>query len=392
MTTEELLRVAQLMRSASRENAGVFAAASGLSRKLAKQPHLLLKVFAGEDEHSAADLAEWNGLAVHTSRILPPAVFSYTPGLIKAVQDFHPHIVHQHGLWTYPSFVSRYLARRNGARIIISIHGMLTTWALQHRTRRKRVAFCLYERKNLESADCIHALTSAEMSEIRAMDIKTPICVIRNGVKTNSLLRNQREFQRDTQSRTLLYVGRLHKIKGLVELLEGWALYRAHAKGEAWRLRIVGWGEAEFTEILKAVVRNLGIDSTVEFAGPKFGDELLGEYSRADGFVLTSHSEAMPMAVLEAWASELPVIMTQGCGLPEGLVSGAAIKTSITPRDIAAAMATLTALPQRKREEMGRAGRALVEERYSWQTSAQAFADVYDWLAGRGAKPECVHS
>lgn len=120
------LRVAQLMRSASRSDAGVFIAASGLSRGLAEYADLNLEVFAVEDEHTAADLPQWNSIPVHTFPIRPPALFSYAPGLAKAVQDFKPHIVHQHGLWTYPSLVARRLAKKSRARVIVSVHGMLT--------------------------------------------------------------------------------------------------------------------------------------------------------------------------------------------------------------------------------------------------------------------------
>lgn len=246
------------------------------------------------------------------------------------------------------------------------------------------MALWLYERKNLASADCIHPLTPIEVDEVRAMGIQTPICVIPNGVETPATTSHKHDRERAPGSRKLLYVGRLHAKKGIQELLQGWALYKAGAggaEGEEWRLKIVGWGEDEFRDKLRAAVAELGIGSSVEFAGPKFGDDLLTAYAQADGFVLTSHSEAMPMTVLEAWESRLPVIMTPDCGLPEGFARGAAIRTSVAPQDIAGAIVALV-----------RAGRDLVEKRYSWQSAARSFPAVYSWLAGHGQKRDCVIS
>ncbi len=362
---EKPLRVAQLMRSASRSYAGVFVAARGLSLALARDPNLRLEVFAVKDAHTETDRPQWESIPVHGFPMLPLAAFSYAPRLAKAVQYFQPHIVHQHGLWTYPSLVARRLAKRSRARVIVSVHGMLTPWALQHGARRKRVALWHYERKNLASADCIHALTPIEVDEVRAMRIQTPICVIPNGVETPATTSHKHDRERAPGSRELLYVGRLHAKKGIQELLQGWALYKAGAEGEEWRLKIVGWGEDEFRDKLRAAVAELGIGSSVEFAGPKFGDDLLTAYAQADAFVLTSHSEAMPMTVLEAWEFGLPVIMTPDCGLLEGFDWGAAIRTSVAPQDIAGAIAALVRMPQEARHEMGRTGRALAQERHS---------------------------
>ena len=388
------LHIAQLMRSASRGNAGVFVAASGLSRALAQHVGLELAVFAVRDEHTEADRGQWGKLPLHAFPLLGPAAFSFAPGLGRAVRDFKPHIVHQHGLWTYPSLVTQRMAKRHNASVIISVHGMLTPWALQHGAKKKKVALRLYEQNNLASADCIHALTPPEVDEIRALGIKTPICLVNNGVALEDNGSDSEPTGRERPEKgELLYVGRLHAIKGISELLQGWAIYKAKCEGakkRQWRLKIVGWGDEPYRDKLLAMIAELDIGESVDLVGPQFGDDLLAAYKNADAFVLTSHSEAMPMAILEAWASGLPVIMTEECGLPEGYALGAAMKTSTHPQEIAKTLADMAQMSKDSRRKMGSAGRALVEERYSWQSVARSFAAVYEWLAGRGAKPDCV--
>ena len=385
------LRVAQLMLSASRKNAGVFVAASGLSRALDQRPDLSLEVFAGRDEYTEDDRTQWRDIPVHTFPMQPPVSFGFALGMAKAVRDFNPHILHQHGVWAYPSLITRKLSKKKRTRVLISVHGMLTPWALRHQAWKKRLALRLYEKRNLADADCIHALTVAEVDEMRNLGFRAPICLIPNGVEVVKTIRGRKKDT--TGSRILLYVGRLHPIKGIEELLHGWAIYIKGVDGggtQKWHLRIVGWGEDEFQNRVNVLVTELGVGESVEFVGAKFGDDLLAEYSGADAFVLTSHSEAMPMTILEAWANGLPVIMTPECGLPEGYDEGAAIKTSVAKQDIAAAISAVVLMSAKERHNMGRAGLKLVEERYSWQSVARSFTAVYDWLAGQGPKPDCV--
>lgn len=111
---------------------------------------------------------------------------------------------------------------------------------------------------------------------------------------------------------------------------------------------------------------------------------------RASAFVLASHSEGLPMAVLEAWAHGLPVFMTAACNLADGFAEGAAIEITPQPQGLAktlAARLASDALPG-----MGERGRTLVRDRYSWSSIAAAYADVYRWLAGRSERPACVTS
>ena len=74
----------------------------------------------------------------------------------------------------------------------------------------------------------------------------------------------------------------------------------------------------------------------MHFPGPQFGTAKAAAYRRADAFVLPSLSEGLPMAILEAWAHEKPVLMTDACNLPEGFAARAAIRLTraltVSPR------------------------------------------------------------
>jgi poly(glycerol-phosphate) alpha-glucosyltransferase len=131
-------------------------------------------------------------------------------------------------------------------------------------------------------------------------------------------------------------------------------------------------------------------DPTVIFNGPAFGDAKDALLRRADAFILPSFSEGLPMAVLEAWAYGLPVLMTDQCNLPEGFANDAAIRIGTDAESIAEGMRSLLRSPTSDLRSLGRNGRLLVERQFTWPRVAAQMKEVYEWVLGGGTRPGCV--
>ena len=96
------------------------------------------------------------------------------------------------------------------------------------------------------------------------------------------------------------------------------------------------------------------------------------------------------MAVLEAWAYRLPVLMTEHCNLPEGFAADAAIRIGTDVESIAEGMRQILQSTIYDLQSIGRNGRSLVEERFTWPQVAVQMKEVYEWILGGGSKPGCV--
>ncbi len=96
------------------------------------------------------------------------------------------------------------------------------------------------------------------------------------------------------------------------------------------------------------------------------------------------------MALLSAWASGLPVVMTPECNVPEGFAAGAAIRVDPNPESIADGLNRLDSMSDCERSAMGARGRRLVEEKFTWPKVAVQMKEVYNWVLGNRPKPECV--
>ena len=270
--------------------------------------------------------------------------------------------------------------------MIISTHGMLEPWALRQSRWKKHLAWKVWNRQLVRSAKCLHALCDEEATSIAALLPGAPICVVPNGVDLPSKLP---EVERETERKSLLFIGRIHPKKGVVPLIEAWA--RAPGMvADGWRLTVAGWDDGGHERALRTRVDALGLGASVAFVGSVTGsgkDEL---FRRASAFILPSFSEGLPMSVLEAWSYGLPVLMTDECHLTSGFAEGAARRIEPTAASIAEGLEDFAVLAKRGGlDSIGKRGRALVERRYSWARIGVDMAGVYEWLLG-GSKPTCV--
>jgi poly(glycerol-phosphate) alpha-glucosyltransferase len=154
---------------------------------------------------------------------------------------------------------------------------------------------------------------------------------------------------------------------------------------------VTGWGETAHVRQIEQLARSVGLDTAYfAFTGPRFGAAKVECFREASAFVLPSHSEGLPMAVLEAWSYRLPALLTDQCNLPEGFSRNAAIRIDPTIASLVDGIRTLVRSSDTQLTQMGASARMLVAERYAWPRVAAAMRGVYEWVSGGGTPPGCV--
>lgn len=317
-------------------------------------------------------------------RGFPPGL-AWSPGLGKALSELAPDadVIHNHGVWLAPNIYPGHAARTSGKPLILAPRGTLSSAALEKSRWKKRLIWPL-QKITFDRAACFHATSEKEYEEIRAFGQRKPVAVIPNGIDLPDPVDIQRE-----RGRTLLFLGRIHPIKGLDLLLEVWRDLPADLRRD-WTLRIVGNDPDGHRADLEAMVRNQSI-ADVEFAGPAFGEDKTREYAAADLYVLPTRTENFGMTVAEALAAGTPVITTRGAPW-QGLEENGCGWWIERNRD--ALTATLTSALSRPRETldaMGSLGRTWVTRAFGWDGIARDMIEVYRWLVA-GATGEVPRS
>jgi len=176
-----------------------------------------------------------------------------------------------------------------------------------------------------------------------------------------------------------LAVGRFETAKDYPNLLRAFAL--VHARQPDSVLLLVGRGSLQGET--EALSRDLGLEEAVRFLGVR--DDVPRVMSAADGYVMSSAWEGMPMVLLEAGAAGLPIVATSVGGNREVVVEG---QTGylVPPRDheaLGAAMLRLEALSPEERRCMGARGHEHIRARYGLARVASSWEEIYRRVAAR---------
>jgi poly(glycerol-phosphate) alpha-glucosyltransferase len=373
----------------SRSGGGVFHVMHRQGHALQQLPGTEVHFLLYDDEHSAADRVHFARTQVHTYSITGPANLAYSPDVYQRIEEIAPDVVHVHGMWLYLAHANRKYHQATGTPYVISPHGMLDSWQLRQswwKNTTKKIAFQLYEGEHLQRAAAIHALNEAERDAIRDFGLENPIAIIPNATKLPGAPSPDEQAAQWVidDRKVLLFLSRIHTKKGLDNLLRGWAASQPAEHG--WRLVIAGdTTDTAYWDQLRSLQRELGITDSSTFVGGQFGEEKARSFRAADGFILPSFSEGLPMAVLEAWSYRLPVLMTTYCNLDVGFRAGAAREIDTSADSIATGIRELIRMPEPKRREMGERGYELVRRQYTWDTVARDTLDLYRWALGRGS-------
>jgi poly(glycerol-phosphate) alpha-glucosyltransferase len=388
------MTIAFLNSSISSRGGGIFEIERRLAQSLIKIDNVSIDVIGLEDDKTAEDRHLWLPLKPKSCKRIGPSSFGFSRDLISSIKETKADLLHLHSLWLYTSIA----AFRSSMPYVTTINGMLDEWAVRNSFFKKKIVYTLYEKKALESASCLQANTEKEYIDIRKFGLKNPVCIIPNGVDLPNnidILKQKMPPWKsliDKQKKVLLYLGRIHPKKGLTNLIRAWKQVSAIKKSECneWALVIAGWDQGGYEEELIQLTNELKLNGSVWFLGPQFNENKQLILSHANAFILPSFSEGMPMAILEAWAYNLPVLMTPQCNLTEGFSTKAAIEIQTSIHSIAENLNLLFSLPVCDLEKMGNAGNNLVKQKFSWTSVAFEMHKVYQWVIGKNYLPDNI--
>jgi glycosyltransferase involved in cell wall biosynthesis len=306
---------------------------------------------------------------------------SFKDSLVRALRGRNDAVLYDVGLWLPSNHFAAQIAAKIQTPFVVSPRGMLSEEALKVSRWKKSIAWHLYQRRDLKRARVLHATSESEAHDFRARKLFQLVAIVPNGVELPA------EFSKravDNKSvRTLLFLSRLHPIKGLKDLVSAWARVRPNG----WRVVVAGPSENAHQQDVEEAAESLGVRTDFNFVGPVGDREKWKLLTEADLFALPSYSESFGLVIAEALAAGLPVITTRATPWRE-LESNRCGWWVPTGADaMTTALSSATACSREELQHMGERGRELVLRNYSWESVARNLLSVFEWLISRGDRP-----
>jgi len=302
-------------------------------------------------------------------------------------------VVHIHSLYLFPTLLASRLARAHRVPYVIRPHGTLDPYIRRRHRVAKRLYSWLIESATLRHAAAVHFTTSEERDLARpALPEGINTCVIPLGVDVSEFATiPDRETARSALGLASgefvwLFLGRLNHKKGLDLLASAFVQFAKEAPSS--RLIVAGPDDDGLGKRLLDECALGGVANRVTLTGFLDRAQTKRALAAADSWILPSYSENFGVAVVEAMAAQLPVVITDRINIWRAVQQArAGVITRAETGSVLKGMLLVAQMPHADRVAMGARGRELCSASYSWTAIARELTALYEELADKCHRP-----
>jgi glycosyltransferase involved in cell wall biosynthesis len=342
--------------------AGTEIATYNLADHLARRGHEV-HVITSHDA-GLPELSKENGFYIH--RVKWPkvrflGVFTFWAKIYLEIRVIKPNISHAQSLLSgIPAMMAKKLLK-----IPYVVWGQGSDIYLPGRFTR------MTSKPILQNADAVLALTEDMKQKMREI-CDRDISVVPNGIELERFEASLGE-RKEGNTKTIIFVGRLHPVKGVQYLIESMAI--VHQKMPDAKLVIVGDGPERSR--LEGLAEKLNLNSCIRFEGKVPQENIPQLMHQADVFALSSLSESFGIVNLEAMAAGLPIVATKVGGIPDIVEEGVNgyLVNAKNPEEIAERLMILLG-NDKIREEMVAKNREKAKL-YTWDKVTDTMEKIY---------------
>jgi glycosyltransferase involved in cell wall biosynthesis len=340
---------------------------------------------ARKDKAAASDRVAQDGYSITYCRPTWPTRWATSLELVSVLRAHMPEtdVVHIHSLYLFPTLVASRLARVSGVPYVVRPHGTLDPFIRRRHRIQKRLYHRLVEDSTLRHSAAVHFTTVEERDlalPILPPDVHTSVIPLGVDLEEFDNLPDRQVARAVMGLRpeqfVWLFLGRLNHKKGLDILASAFAQFSKVVPGA--RLIVAGPDDDGLGRRLLEDCAVAGVAEAVQLPGFLNRAEMRQVLAAADSWILPSYSENFGVAVAEAMAARLPVLITDKVNIwPAVEESRTGVVTQANSGSVLAGMLRLAGLPTDERAAMGERGRDLCRTSFSWRNAALELSALY---------------
>ena len=306
--------------------------------------------------------------------------------IAKFLADERFELIQIQSVWEMPYHKVMVEARKLNIPYIVTPRGMLEPWSLSQKKWKKRLAWWLYQRNDVQKSACVFTTAKMEAEHVSALGITTCKAVIPNGIETVGY---PCKSSIEGVKKQVLFLSRVHVKKGIELLFDAWK--RIHSEFAGWQLLVIGNGEAEYIHSLENRVENLGLKDCIKILPPVFGEAKIKVYQESALFCLPSFSENFGMVIAEAMSCGTPVITTTNCPWKILNRTNTGLCIDLSVDNLENALREAMGMDANALYDMGQRASKLIYDNFDYRSVTRKTLRLYEWLLNSGEKPEFVY-
>ena len=301
----------------------------------------------------------------------------------KEIKDYE--IVHIHEHRQTLAIIASHFARKNNIPYIVQAHGSVLPFF--QKEGLKNLFDKVFGFKILHNAACVFALTEVEKEQYLKMGVdEDKIEIVPLGINLEEYEnlpdygRFRSKFNISDDDNLILFVGRIHEIKGLDLLIDSFNDLIGLNENKNIKLAIVGPDDGYLTE-LEDKIRMYSLEDNVIVTGPLYKEEKQEALVDCDLFVMPSKYESFTTSGLEAMACSKPLVLTKNNHIHDWVDGNCGLACDDDKDSLREAIEKLL-FDEDLSKTYGENGKRLIKERYDWDIINKQILDIYEKLLG----------
>ncbi len=294
-------------------------------------------------------------------------------------------VIHFHEIWSLKNIIIIYFAKKLLCKYLFVGHGHLDQWSLKQSSFKKKIFISFFLKSALNSASAIFFSNIDEFNDAKKNFKFNNVFIIPNGINISKFKRIE---LKNTSRKKIVFFGRIHKKRGIEILVEAIKkLPENYFKN--YFFEICGPGEKKYVEYIKQIINKKIFKNKLYFKDFVKRKDKIKYLSEASIFVLPSYEEGDSIALKEALAMSIPVIISKQCRMDIVEKTNSGIVFELNVENL---YNSLIKISENDTELMGKNARKLVEDRFDNYSCSERVLHIYqDMMCGSKTSKDWIY-
>ncbi len=293
-------------------------------------------------------------------------------------------VIHFHEIWSLKIIILSNFAKKLSCKYLFVGHGHLDQWSLNQSLFKKKIFINFFLKDRFKAASALFFSNQEEFKDANKNFEFHDVFIIPNGIDINKFVKKD---VKTPPKKKIIFFGRIHKKKGIEILINAIKLL-PEKFFDKFVFEICGPGEEKYLKFIIDKIQNSNLGDKLQFKNFVNRDKKIDYLSEASLFVLPSFEEGDSIALKEALALSIPVIISKQCRMSIVEKYDAGIVIDLNEKNL---VESLIQLSKKDLNKMGTNARKLIEDKFDNKMCSKRVLDAYvDIHCGSKSSPDWI--